>query len=139
MSAEELEHAYGSRWQEASSVIRRSHVLSQRRIFELDSAWHVSRGTYVDSVERTRRKIMGHTAYKMAGTVLSGPVWYAMTTAVQDEKWIEPQTTIRDIVRDVVLAIVTKDLVGQHGYRQEHYDFLVWPWEQVMGRIEYLA
>lgn len=139
MTAEELEKAYGPRWQEASSVIRRSHVLSQRRTFELDVAWHVSRGTYVDSVERTRRKTMGHTAYKIAGHTLDGPVWYAMMTAVQDEKWIEPQTTIRDIVRDAVLAIVTKDLVGHHEYRQEHYDFLVWPWESVMGRIEYLA
>ena len=35
--------------------------------------------------------------------------------------------------RDVVLALVVRDLIGQHGFTQTHYDTLVAPWESVMG------
>ncbi len=35
--------------------------------------------------------------------------------------------------RDAVLALVVRDLIGQHGFTQEHYDTLVEPWETVMG------
>ena len=32
-----------------------------------------------------------------------------------------------------MLALVVRDLIGQHGFTQEHYDTLVAPWESVMG------
>ena len=30
-------------------------------------------------------------------------------------------------------ALLVRDLIGQHGFTQEHYDTLVGPWESVMG------
>ena len=35
--------------------------------------------------------------------------------------------------RYAVLALVVRDLIGQNGFTQEHYDMLVAPWESVMG------
>ena len=32
-----------------------------------------------------------------------------------------------------VLALVVRDLIGQNGFTQQHYDTLVAPWETVMG------
>lgn len=35
--------------------------------------------------------------------------------------------------RDAVLALVVRDLIGQHGFTQAHFDTLVGPWESVLG------
>lgn len=32
-------------------------------------------------------------------------------------------------------ALVTRDLIGQHGYTQAHYDTLVAPWASVIGAV----
>ena len=39
----------------------------------------------------------------------------------------------RGAAREAVLVLVVRDLIGQHGFTQRHYDTLVALWESVMG------
>ena len=32
-------------------------------------------------------------------------------------------------------ALVTRDLIGQHGYTQAHYDLLVQPWATIISQV----
>ena len=39
----------------------------------------------------------------------------------------------RGVACDVAWALVVRDLIGQHGFTQEHYDTLTRPWATVIG------
>ena len=55
--------------------------------------------------------------------------------AAQDAAW-DAQYAAQDsgwAARNAVLALAVRDLIGQHGFTQQHYDTLVAPWETVMG------
>ena len=60
----------------------------------------------------------------LLGALLGAAAWYADRDAARAVAW--------DAL-EAVLALVVRDLVGQHGLTQEHYDTLVGPWESVMG------
>ena len=51
--------------------------------------------------------------------------WVAAWNAAGDAAW--------EAIWDAVQALLVRDLVGQHGFTQEHYDTLVALWESVMG------
>ena len=60
----------------------------------------------------------------------------AARAAATDAAWDTAWDTARAVAWaawDAVLALVVRDLVGQHGFTQEHYDTLVALWESVMG------
>ena len=40
-----------------------------------------------------------------------------------------------DAARDAALALVVRDLIGQHGFTQGHYDTLTARWAQVIGKV----
>jgi hypothetical protein len=35
----------------------------------------------------------------------------------------------------MAVALNARDLIGQHGFTQEHYDALTGPWRKTIGRI----
>ena len=39
------------------------------------------------------------------------------------------------VARDAAVAVVVRDLIGQHGLTQDHYDTLTRPWRTVIGPI----
>ena len=41
----------------------------------------------------------------------------------------------RDAARDAARGLVVRDIIGQHGFTQAHYDVLTGPWRKVIGPI----
>jgi hypothetical protein len=41
----------------------------------------------------------------------------------------------RDVARAAAWALAMRDLIGQHGFTQEHYDALTGPWATVIGPV----
>ena len=55
----------------------------------------------------------------------------AARDAARDAAW----AAARDAARDAAVALVVRDLIGQHGLTQGHYDTLTRPWRCVVGPI----
>jgi hypothetical protein len=76
-------------------------------------------------------------------------VWYAVRyaarSAARDAAWDAAWYAARDAARyaawdaaggaagDAVGALVVRDVIGRHGFTQDHYDTLTCPWREVIG------
>ena len=91
----------------------------------------------------------GATARDAAGAAAGAAVWdaagVAAGAAARDAAraaawaaaWDAAWDAARDAARGATRGAAVHDLIGQHGFTQEHYDLLVGPWESVMGPIQY--
>ena len=128
----EVAERYGPQTAQIEALLERAHNLSGDETEALrdaaraagraasraawDAAWDADRAA--------ARVAARAAAWDAAGTAGDGWVvrrtarsaWYGWASA-----W------------DAVLALVIRDLIGQHGFTQEHYDAMVGPWESVMG------
>jgi len=73
-----------------------------------------------------------------------GPQWREIVALVRrcavftlDEckAWDSAWAAARDSARDSAWALVVRDLIGRHGFAQEHYDTLTLPWRRVIGPL----
>ena len=53
--------------------------------------------------------------------------WDATRDAARDAAWVA--------TRDAARALLVRDLIGQHGFKQHHYNTLVAPWVKVAGPV----
>ena len=61
-----------------------------------------------------------------------GPQWEAIVALVRRTAVL---TVDEAQQRDAAGALVVRDLIGQHGFTQEHYDTLTGPWRKVIGPV----
>lgn len=59
----------------------------------------------------------------------------AVGAAGRDTAWVAIRGTSRVAAVDAARALVVRDLIGQHGFTQEHYDLLTRPWRTAIGPI----
>lgn len=67
----------------------------------------------------------------------------ARDAAARAAAWAAAWAADRDAARDAAaqvaawpaVALVVRDLIGQHGFTQEHYDILTGPWASVIGKV----
>ena len=63
----------------------------------------------------------------------------AARVAAQDAAWSAARSAARNAAQvaawNAAAALSTRDLIGQHGYTQAHYDLLTGPWRKVVGKI----
>ncbi len=73
-----------------------------------------------------------------------GPSWETVVNLVRTAATITPQQVLDlaaawgaawDAARGAAWGAATRDLIGQHGYTQAHYDTLTRPWREVVGRL----
>lgn len=61
--------------------------------------------------------------------------WAATRAAAWDAARAAARAAARDAARDAAWAAAVRDLIGQHGFTQAHYDLLAGPWAKVIGPI----
>lgn len=61
--------------------------------------------------------------------------WDAAWDAVSAAAWDAARDAARPAAWDAARALVVRDLIGEHGFTQEHYDLLTGPWRQVIGPV----
>ena len=73
-------------------------------------------------------------AWAAARAAARAAAWDAARAAAWDAAWDAARAAAWDAAR-AAAGLTVRDLIGQHGFAQEHYDILTGPWRQVMGRI----
>ena len=68
-----------------------------------------------------------------AGAITAGGA--AMLVAARVAASVAASVAARVAARDAARALVVRDLIGQHGLTQAHYDTLTLPWRTVIGPI----
>ena len=65
--------------------------------------------------------------------------WDAARAAAWDAAWDAARAAARDAARaaarDAAWGLVVRDLIGTHGFTQEHYDTLTRPWREIVGPL----
>lgn len=61
--------------------------------------------------------------------------WGATWGAALGATWGATLDATRDATLDAAWGVLVRDLIGQHGFTQDHYDLLTGPWRRTIGRI----
>lgn len=61
--------------------------------------------------------------------------WYAAGYAARAAARYAARYAARDAAWDAAASLAVRDLIGSHGFTQEHYDALTGPWRKVIGPI----
>ena len=72
-----------------------------------------------------------------AGVITAGEaeMLVAAWVAARDAAWVAARVAASDAAWVAALALVVRDLIGQHGLTQAHYDTITLPWRTVIGLI----
>ena len=107
----ELEETFGPQWELIVALVRRAAVLTTDEVQGLAAAGDA------------------------AGDAARAAAWDAARAAARDAAWDAARAAAWDAAWAAARALVVRDLIGQHGFTQTHYDTLVAPWETVIGPI----
>ena len=122
----ELAERYGPQTPQIEALLERARNLTDDETKALRDAWTARDADRDDAQEAA------WDAWDAARAAARAAARDAAWDPAQDAAW-----TVRDAAWDAfwdaTQALVVRDLVGQNGFTQEHYDTLVAPWESVMG------
>jgi hypothetical protein len=107
----ELAKTFGPQWESIVALVRTAATITLQRGNELDAAWAAARDA----------------AWAAARAAARDATWDAARDAARDAAW--------DAAGDAAWALGVRDLIGQHGFTQAHYDLLTAPWVKVMGPV----
>ena len=60
---------------------------------------------------------------------------FAAQEAAWDAVWVAARDAAWEAAQDAVWVLAVRDLIGQHGFAQTHYDLLTASWAQVIGKV----
>jgi hypothetical protein len=118
----DLADTFGPQWKHIVALVRRAAALTGGEAEQLlaarDAVWVAA----IDA-----RGAVWVAAMDTAGYAARAAVWYAAWDAV----WCAAGYASSD----AAWALAARDLIGQHGFTQDHYDLLTGPWRSVIGPV----
>ena len=108
--------ALGPQGAEAAALIERLRRLTDKEI-------RLVRTTARDAAGNAARVAARNAAWVAARYA----AWDAAVVAAGDAAWDAAGDAARDAAWDAAWALVIRDLIGQHGFGQQHYDTLTMP------------
>jgi hypothetical protein len=118
---------FGPQWELIVALVRRAAILTSDDATRLDAAWHAARAPTWDATRAAARAAARAATWAAAWAA----AWDAAWDAARAPAW----DATRAATRAAALALVTRDLIGQHRYTQQHYDTLTRPWAAVIGPV----
>ena len=91
------------------------------------AAWGAARGAAWDAARGAARGAAWGAAWGAARYAARGAARDAARDAARGAAW--------GAARDAARGAVVRDLIGQYGFTQEHYDTLTGPWRKVIGPV----
>lgn len=118
-----LADTFGPQWEPIVALVRRVATLTAdeardvavARVATRDAAWDDARASAWGVAWDAKRDVAG--------------------TAVWDVIWVVAPYAAGNAAGDAARALVIRDLIGQHGFTQAHYDILTSPWRKVIGPV----
>ena len=132
---EDLAETFGPQWAAIVALIRRAAALTEREAQDLDAAWVATRDTAWDAAWVATRDAAMDTAWDAAWDATRGAAMVATRVAAMDTAWDAVWDAAWDATRGATRALLVRDLIGQHGFKQHHYNTLVAPWVKVAGPV----
>lgn len=128
---EMLEDTFGFQWQEIVALVRRAAVLTSGEAEQFlaasdpatAAAWAAARDAAWDAAR--------NTAWNAAWAA----AWDAARNAAWNAAWAAAWAAARDAAQNAAWALAVRDLIGQHGFTQDHYDLLTGSWRSVIGPV----
>ena len=114
---------FGPQGPHVGALIARARVITAGEAERLVAAWDAARDAARVAASDAARDAASVAARDAARVDASVAAWVAASVAA------------RDAASDAALALVARDLIGQHGLTQAHYDTLTLPWRTVIGPI----
>ena len=119
---EMLLETFGPQWEPIVALVRRSAVLTADECNRLDASWAASGAA---------SGVASGAASRAASWAASGDAsWAASWAASRDASRAASWAASRDAA-----ALCVRDLIGSHGFTQEHYDILTEAWATVIGKV----
>jgi len=110
-----LADTFGPQWEPIVTLVRRAATLTVDEANQLDAAWYAA--------SYAARYAAWYAARYVARYAARDAAWYAARDASRDVAWYAAS------------VLVVRDLIGQHGFTQAHYDILTQPWATVIGKV----
>lgn len=127
----DLAETFGPQWEHVVALVRRIVVLTDDEARRLAAARNAA-----------AHSAAGNAAWNAANAAARNT---AARAAAREAAWAAAQAAAWDAAahyaagnaaaRDAAWALTLRDLVGQHGFTQQHYDVLTGPWASVIGPV----
>jgi hypothetical protein len=114
-----LAETFGPQWRQIVDLVRRAAVMTLDEADTLYAAWDAA----------------GDAAWDAAWDAAGDAAWGAARNAAWNAAWYAAWYAAWNAARDAAAVLSIRDLIGQHGFAQEHYDTLTAPWRRVIGSI----
>jgi hypothetical protein len=118
---------FGPQWQQIVTLIRRAAVLTRSEKRQLAAAWRV----ITDHAKSSAWNAAGNAFRAEAIAAAHSAAWCSQ----QDTATGAASRPASTVTADAAMALVVRDLIGQHGFGQHHYETLTRPWATVIGKV----
>lgn len=131
----DLEDTFGPQWLAVVHLVRRAAVLTEDEMEQLDDTWGAASVAAWDAAWDATRAATSDAASDAASAATSDAAWDATRDAASDATRAAVRVAARAAASNAARALAVRDLIGQHGFTQTHYDVLTKPWRDVIGAI----
>lgn len=126
----ELAGVFGPQWEQICALVLRAARLTPDEAERLADGWAAAWDAAGWDAAWDAAWDAGDAGWDAAWAAAwdaVGPAWDAGRAAARH--------AARDAARDAAGALVVRDLIGHHGFTQEHYDTMSRPWREVIGPV----
>jgi len=127
----ELAQTFGPSWETVVNLVHTAATITPQQVLDLAAAWGAARDAALAAARDAARAAAWDAARAAAWGAARDAAWGAARAAA----WGAALAAARDAAWAAAGAAVTRDLIGQHGYTQDHYDTLTRPWREAVGRL----
>ena len=126
---------FGPQGPHVAALIARAREITGDEVEKFNAARESARDAARESARESARdaasKAAGVDGRESAWIAASESAWVAASKAAR----VTASDAVWGAVWDAARALVVRDLIGQHGFTQAHYDTFTLPWRTVIGPI----
>jgi len=135
----DLADTFGPQWEHIVALVRRVAVLTTDEINRLAAARAAARDAAGDAAWVAAGAAARVAARDAAGAAAGAAAWDAAWEAAGVAAGVAARDAARAAARDAAgaaaWALAVRDLIGQDGFTQQHYDLLTKLWRTVIGPV----
>ena len=128
----ELEETFGPQWAHIMALVRRASVATE---VELGIMWGVYCSVTTSADGELNWIDNWSKSFVRARTVATYADRNNARIAAQEAAWRASPSHVRAVAIAAAVALSTRDLIGNDGYKQADYDLLTKPWREVIGKV----
>lgn len=134
-----LAETFGPQWEHVVALVRRAATLTESEAETMAAAWAGRAARAAWAAARDAGDAAGEDAARAAWSAARAAVGagdaaraaWAANYAAWDAAWFRARAAVGAAAR----ALGLRDLIGQHGFTQDHYDTLTGPWHKAIGPV----